>query len=131
MGINIWMAAITGIGGILGYLYGAWDGIIIALVLAIGIDYITGVIAAGIRGELSSKIGLMGLLKKAGIFLVVGLCGIMDRAVPGANGAVRQAACIFYMANEALSIIENAGSMGVPIPKALKRAVSSLRAEEE
>lgn len=131
MSINIWIAAITGIGGILGYLYGAWDGIIIALVLAIGIDYITGVIAAGVRGELSSKVGMTGLLKKVGIFLVVGLCGIMDRAVPGTNGAVRQAACIFYIANEALSIIENAGSMGIPIPKVLKRAVSSLRAEEE
>ena len=129
--LHILKAAITGLGGVLAYLFGEWEGVILALTFAVCLDYMTGIIAAGVQGELNSKIGFKGLLKKVGIFLIVALCGLLDRVMPGTNGALRQAASVFYIANEALSIIENAGRMGVPIPKMIKRAVLTLKDESD
>lgn len=121
----------SGVGGVLAYLFGEWEGLIIALTVAVCLDYITGVIAAGVSGKLSSKTGFRGLFKKIAIFAMIALCGLVDKAVPAASGAFRQAACAFYIANEALSIIENVGEIGVPVPKFLKNAVLTLKLKND
>lgn len=114
-------------GGILAYLWGPWDALIIALIVCMAIDYLTGVIKAWCNKELSSTIGFKGLGKKVIIFGLVALATMIDRIVPAANQAIRAAVIMFYIANEGLSILENAGALGLPMPKALKSALKALR----
>ena len=118
---------IAGIGGILAYLFGPWDALIIGMVVMLSLDYVTGVIAAALRGELNSKVGFIGLLKKVVILVIIAVASIIDRLIPDANSAIRSAVIMFYILNEALSILENAGEIGIPLPKKLKQAIEVLK----
>lgn len=118
---------IAGLGGIMAYLFGPWDALIIGLVVLLALDYVTGVTAGAIKGELSSKVGFFGLLRKLVILAIIAVAAIIDRIVPSTNGAIRSAVIMFYVMNEALSILENAGRIGIPLPKKLKRAIESLK----
>ena len=120
-------AAIAAMGGIAAYLWGPWDALIIALLVCAAIDYLTGVLKALCKKELSSEIGFRGIGKKIFMFAIVALANIIDGCVPATNGAIRSAAMLFYIANEGLSIVENAGEMGLPVPKILKDAIKSLK----
>lgn len=90
------------------------------------IDYATGVIAAGVEGKLNSNIGFKGILKKVMIFVIVAVAHLVDSAI-GQNHIFRDAVIFFYLANELLSILENAGRTGLPIPDKLKSAVEILK----
>ena len=122
--------AAAGAGGILAYIWGPWDALIIALVIFVVADYITGVAKAAVHGELSSAVGFKGLLKKIMIFVLVMVGTIVDRAIPAANHAIRSAVIMFYIANEGLSILENAGELGLPLPKLLKSALEKMKDEK-
>ena len=89
------------------------------------IDYLSGLTAAAMAGEISSSIGMRGIAKKIAVFAVVAIAHVIDQALGEAH-LIRDAAIWWYLANELVSIIENAGRMGVPIPPAIKRAVASL-----
>ena len=127
------------IGGAIASLYGGWDAALQTLIICMAVDYITGLIVAGVfhaspktkTGTLESRAGWKGLCRKGMSLLIVLVACRLD-AVMGSS-FVRDAVVIGFIANETLSIIENAGLMGVPIPKALARAVDILkqRAEEE
>ena len=94
-------------------------------------DYLTGVLAAGQQGKLSSAQGFKGILKKLLIFLVVGIGHLLDQSLLGGSGEpMRSAMIFFYLSNEGLSIIENMGTLGVPIPKRLRQIVEELGEEE-
>jgi toxin secretion/phage lysis holin len=95
-------------------------------VIAVAIDYITGLIAAGILGELSSKVGLKGIGRKFIIFGLVAVAHLID-TILGDQHFIRDATVLFYIANELLSIIENAGRAGVPVPNIILNAVQSLK----
>lgn len=123
--------AAAGIGGIVTYIWGPWDALIIALVAMVVIDYITGVIKAAVQGKLSSLVGFKGLLKKVAIFLLVAVGVMVDRVIPATNEAVRSAVIFFYIANEGLSILENAGELGLPLPAALKKSLEKMQDKEE
>lgn len=123
--------AAAGIGGIVTYIWGPWDALIIALVAMVIIDYITGVIKAAVQGKLSSAVGFGGLLKKVAIFLLVAVGVMVDRVIPATNEAVRSAVIFFYIANEGLSILENAGELGLPLPAALKKSLEKMQDKEE
>lgn len=112
------------------YLLGGWDSALMCLVVAISIDYISGVIKAYVKKELSSKIGLTGLLKKVGLLLVVMVAVIIDR-VTGDTGMVRNLVIYYFVANEGLSIIENLGQSGVPIPQSIRKALQALKKENK
>lgn len=118
--------ASAAIGGVAAYLWGPWDAMIIALVCVVAIDYVTGVIKALILKELDSGTGFHGLLKKVFIFALVALATVVDRMVPAANQAIRAAVIAFYVANEGISILENAGEIGLPMPAALRGALKRL-----
>ena len=118
--------AAAGAGGLFAYLFGAWDALIIALVA----DYITGVAKAAMQGKLSSAVGFKGLLKKVMIFVLVMVGTVVDKAIPAANHAIRSAVIMFYIANEGLSILENAGELGLPLPKMLKSALEKMKDEK-
>lgn len=112
------------------YLLGGWDVSLICLVVAIAIDYVSGIMKAFVMRELSSKIGLRGLLKKVGVLMVVMLAVIVDR-VTGETGMIRSLVIYYFVANEGLSIIENLGQTGVPIPSSIKKALRALKKESK
>ena len=123
--------AAAGAGGLFAYLFGAWDALIIALVIFVVADYITGIAKAATQGKLSSAVGFKGLLKKVMIFVLVMVGTVVDKAIPAANHAIRSAVIMFYIANEGLSILENAGELGLPLPNALKNALEKIKAQTE
>jgi toxin secretion/phage lysis holin len=124
---NAVLAAFAAAGGIAAYLFGPWDALLVALLAAIVLDYLTGVAVAAVQRTLSSAVGWRGLLKKAVILLIVCLGTLLDRLLEDSNGAVRAAVCLFYIANEGLSVLENAGALGLPLPETLKRALARLQ----
>lgn len=99
------------------------------MLVFIVMDYITGMIKSYKLKKLSSKIGLSGLIKKFVMLLVVSFTVMLDR-LTGANGLIRNLAVMYYIANEGLSILENASVIGVPIPEKLKDALLQLKESE-
>ena len=131
----IFKSIVAGAGAITGYLYGGWDTLLQVLLIFVIVDYLTGIIAGGTNGKLSSKVGFRGILKKVLIFIIVAVAHWVDVAVGvalGENVAIfRNATIFFYLANELLSITENAGQMGVPIPEKLMNAVEILKGKSK
>ena len=117
------------VGGWLGWFLGGCDGLLYALLAFVVLDYITGVMCAVVDKKLSSEIGF----KKVLIFALVGIGHILDTQVIGAGSVLRTAVIFFYLSNEGVSLIENAGHLGLPIPKKLKAVLEQLhdRAEKE
>lgn len=119
--------AFAAIGGALGWFIGDLDGFLYALIAFVVIDYLTGLLAAGVQKKLSSEVGFKGIAKKVAIFLLVGIANIIDVNVLQNGSALRTAVIFFYLSNEGLSILENAGSIGLPIPDKLKDMLAQLK----
>ena len=119
-------AALAAIGGVFTYVYGPFDTLLIVLLCFVVMDYLSGFIWAAFNHQLSSSVGFRGLAKKVMVFVMVGVAALLDRALPDLNGALRAAVCLFYIANEGLSILENAGRIGVPLPKVLSSALKKM-----
>ena len=125
-----WIAGVGG--GIASFLFGGWDSALTALAVFMGIDYLTGFLAAGKAGKLNSNVGLWGIAKKAGVFAVVAVVHQLDlHLLEGQADVFRDGAIFFFLANEALSILENCGRLGVPIPPGVRRAVEELQGKGE
>ena len=113
--------------------FGGWDAAMITLVSMMVIDYLTGVLVAGVfhnspkteNGTLESKAGWKGLCRKGMTLLIVLVAARLDIIL--GTGFIRDTVIIGYIANETISIIENAGLMGVPIPEAIKKAIEVLQ----
>ena len=114
-------------GGLASFLFGGWSALLSILLAFVVIDYVTGFIAAGAEGKLSSEVGFKGIAKKIIIFVLVAVGHLLDKALGGQNDIFRDATIFFFLANELLSIIENAGRAGVPIPQILQNAVEILK----
>ena len=112
------------------FLFGETDGMFIALVVLIVLDYISGVMAAAVKKELSSAVGAKGIAKKVFMLLIVVVANIVDVNVIGEGHALRTVVIIFYIANECISLIENAGELGVPVPKKLLEVLAQLKKDE-
>ncbi len=123
----------TAVGGWLGWFLGGADGFLYALIAFVVIDYITGVMCAIIDHKLSSEVGFKGIFKKVLIFIMVGVGNIIDVQVLGQAGILRTAVIFFYLSNEGVSMLENAGHLGLPIPAKLKEVLEQLhdRSEKE
>ena len=118
------------IGGFCGTLWGALDGVMMALIAFIVIDYITGLMVAIVNKTLNSSVGFKGLAKKVFILLLVLIANILDVHIMGGSGVVRGVVIAFYLANEGISILENAGKLGVPYPEKLKDVLEQLKEEK-
>ncbi|WP_281075809.1 phage holin family protein [Catenibacterium sp. co_0103] len=123
----------TMIGGWLGYFLGGHDGLLIALVMFVVMDYISGVMCAIADKMLSSEVGFKGICRKVLIFVLVGIANILDVQVIGTGSVLRTAIIFFYISNEGISLLENAGYLGLPIPEKIKTVLERLhdRAERE
>ena len=129
-------SAIGFVGGTIVSLLGGWDSALATLICCIILDYLTGLIVAGVfnnsnkteTGALESRAGLKGLCRKIMIILLVGLAYRLDLLL--GTDYIRYTVIIGFISNEVLSLIENAGLMGVPIPNVIKRAVDVLKNKE-
>ena len=119
------------IGMSLAWFFGQADTMFIALTAMVITDYATGIIAAGSNKELNSAVGFKGIARKLLIFILVGMGTLLDRLIPDANGIIRSAVCGFYITNEGLSILENAGKLGLPLPSILKNMLEQLNRDDK
>ena len=125
-------SALGVVGGAIAAAFGGWGAGMSTLCIFMAIDYITGLLVAGVfhaskkseSGRLDSRAGFKGLLRKGMILLIVLIAARLDILLN--TTIVRDAVVIAFCANEAISIVENAGLMGVPIPAALRRAIEAL-----
>ena len=124
---------LAAIGGWLGWFLGGCDGLLYALIAFVVVDYITGIMCAVVDKKLSSAVGFRGIFKKVLIFTLVGIANILDVNVIGSGSVLRTAIIFFYISNEGVSLLENAGHLGLPIPAKLKAVLEQLhdRAEKE
>ena len=121
----------TAAGGWLGYFLGGCDGLLIALVIFAVADYITGVMCAVADKKLSSEVGFKGICRKVIIFMLVGIAHIIDVNVIATGSVLRTAVIFFYLSNEGVSLLENAGHLGLPIPEKLKIVLEQLHDRSE
>lgn len=134
---NLVLAALAAAGAMIAQALGGWDMTLKALVAFMAVDYATGLLVAGVfrrspkteRGALSSRAGFIGLVKKCDILLLVLLAVMLDNAA--GTGFIRSGVCLFFTANEGLSILENLGLMGVPYPQFLRDMLEAMRRQSD
>ena len=119
------------VGAVLGFMYGEVSGLFWALIAFMALDYITGVIVAIIEKRLSSEVGFRGLAKKFLILVFVAVGHIADTYILGGTPAAMSAVMLFYIANEGISIIENAAALGLPVPKKLTSIMEQIKNKSE
>ena len=119
------------VGGWLGWFMGGCDGLLYALIAFVVINYLTGVMCAFADHTLSSEVGFRGICRKVLIFLLVGMANILDVAVIGNGSVLRTAVIFFYISNEGVSLLENAGHLGLPIPQKMKEVLEQLHDKSE
>lgn len=124
------MVAAT-IGAALGFLFGEVTGLFWALIAFMALDYVTGIINAVVSKKLSSTVGFKGLAKKFVILIFVAVGHIIDNYILGGTPAIMSAVMLFYLANEGISIIENAAKLGLPVPKKLVDIMEQLKEKSE
>lgn len=134
---DLFISGVGIVGGFFAYLLGGWDSAMITLLIFMGADYLTGFVVAGIfkkspkseNGALESRAGLKGLLRKGGMLLVVLVAVQLDIVLH--TDFVRNAVIIAFIANETISLVENVGLMGVPIPAPITKAIALLKAKAD
>lgn len=134
---NVFYTLVGIVGSLFASLFGGWDAAIVTLIIFMAVDYITGLIVAGVfhasnkspNGSLESRAGWKGLCRKGVTLLVVLVATRLDMAI--GTTYIRDAVVIAFVANEAVSIIENAGLMGIPIPEVIIRMIDVLKKHSE
>ena len=130
--------ALCAVAGFIAGLYGEWSALLTILAVMMAVDYITGVMVAATGkspktegGGLSSKIGFVGLAKKGFIMLIVLVATQLDRAIGNTSMVFQTATVFYYIANEGLSILENADLMGVPFPAFVREKLETMREHKD
>ena len=123
--------AFAAVGAWLGYFLGGNDGLLYALLVFVIVDYITGVMCAIEDRKLSSAVGFRGLCRKVLTFLLVGITQVLDVHVLNQPGVLRTAVIFWAIANNGLSILENAAHLGLPVPEQLKAVLEQLHNRDQ
>ena len=113
------------------FLFGGWSLPMQMLIAFMVLDYLTGVGAAFVGKRLDSAVGARGIAKKAGVMVVIAMAHLLDQAVGIEAPVLQTAVTWFYLGNEGLSILENLGLIGVPIPEPIRASLSRLKAEAD
>ena len=129
--MNMVQCAFAAVGGFLGWFVGGLDGLLYALTAFVVVDYVTGLMAAGLEKKLSSSVGFRGIFKKVVIFCLVAVGHVIDTHVIQNGSVLRTAVIFFYLSNEGISILENAGRIGLPVPEGLKGVLEQLKEEKQ
>lgn len=137
MRASILYSTVGVVGGFIAMVFGGWSDALATLMIFMGVDYVTGLIVAGIfkkskkseSGALESRAGFKGLCRKGVALLIVLVAVRLD--IITHTTYIRDAVVIAFIANESISIIENAGLMGVPIPAVIVKAIDVLKKESE
>lgn len=119
------------LGGFVGWFLGGFDDLLYALLAFVIADYTTGILCAINEHKLSSEIGFRGINRKILIFILVGVANIVDLHILKHGTPLRTATICFYISNEGISLLENAGRLGLPFPKKLKDILEQLRNDKE
>ena len=117
------------VGGVIGFLFGAWDLPLQILLTAIVLDYVSGMLKAFYLGEVSSRAGYKGLIKKVGILFTIVVANLTD-LILGVH-IFRSAICMFFCMNELISVLENISALGIPIPDILKDKLIQTKGNSE
>jgi len=130
--------AVAVVAGAIAGLYGGWSAMLTTLVVMMAIDYVTGVLVAALGrspktegGGLSSKVGFIGIAKKGIIMLIVLLATLLDQAIGNVTFVFQGMTVAYYIANEGLSILENADALNIPTPKFIHDRLEHMRAEAD
>ncbi|MEI5908779.1 phage holin family protein [Bacillus spongiae] len=110
-------------------LFGTWNMLLMVLIIAVFLDYMAGIAVAIIKKELSSSLGYRGIMKKVLIFVLVAVAHILD-TILGTSYFIRNATILFYICNELISVVENAGRAGIPIPNVIRKALKLFKDQE-
>ena len=117
--------------GLLSWFFGGLDGLLKVLLVLIIIDYFSCLSVAWLNRTISSATGFKGITKKCIMLTFVGIAHLLDTIIPDDGGAIRSIVCLFYIANEGKSIIENADRLGIPIPHMLLKHFNNIRKQGE
>ena len=137
MRANILYSIVGAVGGFIAMAFGGWSDALITLMIFMSVDYVTGLIVAGIfkkskkseNGALESRAGFKGLCRKGVALLIVLVAVRLDLVMQ--TTYIKDAVIIAFIVNESISIIENAGLMGIPIPSVIAKAIDVLKNESE
>ena len=137
MRANVLYSIVGAVGGFVAMVFGGWSDALITLIVFMALDYVTGLIVAGIfkrskkseNGALESRAGFKGLCRK-GVALMIVLVAVRLDIIMHTT-YIKDAVIIAFVANESISIIENAGLMGVPVPSIIAKAIDVLRKDSE
>lgn len=127
---NLIQIIFSGIATGLSFLFGGIDKALIVLLIVIISDYITGLLKARVKGNIDSKVGRKGIVKKIGCLIYVVLAVCIDYLM-GDTGAIRTLIIYFFVANEGISIVENLGAIGLPLPKFLLDKLEQLKGDAD
>ena len=133
MKANIIYSVVGAVGGFIAAMFGGWSDALITLIVFMAVDYVTGLAVAGIfkkskkseSGALESRAGFKGLCRKGVALLIVLVAVRLDIVMQ--TRYIKDAVIIAFIANESISIIENAGLMGIPIPSVIAKAIDVLK----
>lgn len=128
---NVIKSISAALGAVGGFLFGQLNGLFYAVIAMMAIDYITGVVVAVLDKKLSSEVGFRGLVKKVFILVLIAVAHIIDAQVIGTGAALMTAVMLFFIANEGISILENAAALGLPIPQKLRNVLEQLRDKDK
>lgn len=117
-------------GALIGYTFGGWTVLLTLLLILVVADWLSGWAAAWMNGELKSRVGYYGIARKVGIFVMVMIAHLIDVVLGNAH-YFRDIVIFFYLANELLSVVENLGRMGLPIPNVILSAVKIFETKSE
>ncbi|MEC5187009.1 toxin secretion/phage lysis holin [Geobacillus thermodenitrificans] len=129
MNKSIPMIGVPLFGSLVSVFVGSVDSFVVILLALVIVDYITGIVASAMEGKLSSQVGFRGIVRKLLIFVLTAAAHLVDLAIGWNMHLIRDAIVFFYIANEFISIVENAGRAGVPIPAVLRKAIELLKDE--
>ena len=118
------------LGTVFTWLFGAWDMALIVLISFMALDYLTGLLKGWFNKTLSSDVASKGIAKKSLILIVLIIAVLLDRLLNADTWVFRTLVCYFYIGNEGISLIENLGELGLPIPSKVKDALIQLKSEE-
>lgn len=134
---DIWekvVKALAAVAGAVAGIFGEWSTLMTILAGAMVLDYISGMIVAALGkslktegGHIDSKVGFVGLAKKGFIIIIVLVATLLDKAIGTETMVFQTAATCYYIANEGVSVMENAGLVGLPVPAFIKKALEQIR----